>query len=40
MKQQVSKAVTDIQETEYSDMRNKFFALDHTAEVLENYRRF
>ena len=20
-------------------MRNKFFALDHTAEVLENYRR-
>ena len=31
--------MTDIQQTEYSDLRNKFFFLDHTAEVLENYRR-
>ena len=36
---QSSNAVTDIQQTEFYDMRQKFFALDHTAEVLENYRR-
>lgn len=32
-------AVTDIEEKEWFNMREKFFALDHTAEVLENYRR-
>ena len=36
---QTSAAVEDIRVNEYFDMRNKFFALDHTAEVLENYRR-
>lgn len=36
---QSSAAVTDIQQKEYFDMRRKFFVLDHTAEVLENYRR-
>ena len=39
MRKQAVHAVTDIQETEYADMRKKFFYLDHTAEVLENYRR-
>lgn len=29
----------DIRDTEWYDMSKKFFYLDHTAEVLENYRR-
>ena len=39
LRKQATHAVTDIQETEYADLRKKFFYLDHTAEVLENYRR-
>ena len=29
----------DIHRSEFTDMSKKFFYLDHTAEVLENYRR-
>lgn len=32
-------AVDHIWNTEGQDLRQKFFYLDHTAEVLENYRR-
>ena len=33
------QAVHDIERTEKGDLGRKFFYLDHTAEVLENYRR-
>lgn len=36
---QAGGAVKDIWNTEGGSLRDKFFALDHTAEVLENYRR-
>ena len=39
IKQQATGAVTDIWDKESGSLRNKFFILDHTAEVLENYRR-
>ena len=32
-------AIDDIEESERDDLGRKFFYLDHTAEVLENYRR-
>jgi len=31
--------VTDIEREEMGNLSKKFFLLDHTAEVLENYRR-
>jgi hypothetical protein len=31
--------VTDIENSERDSLGRKFFALDHTAEVLENYRK-
>jgi hypothetical protein len=37
--QQASGVVQDIWDKEGGSLRNKFFVLDHTAEVLENYRR-
>ena len=37
--QQASGVVQDIWDKEGGSLRNKFFILDHTAEVLENYRR-
>lgn len=39
MRKRATAAVQDIQDTEWYDMSKKFFYLDHTAEVLENYRR-
>jgi hypothetical protein len=39
MRKQVGTKIDDIYEDESASLRNKFFALDHTAEVLENYRR-
>ncbi len=36
---QVGATVDDIWEKEGGGLRDKFFVLDHTAEVLENYRR-
>ena len=39
MRKRASQGVSDIQSDEFGDMRKKFFYLDHTAEVLENYRR-
>ena len=39
LKKQVNEAVDDIYRSEYSDLSKKIFYLDHTAEVLENYRR-
>ena len=32
-------SVKDIQDNEWYNMREKYFYLDHTAEILENYRR-
>lgn len=37
--QQATSVVQDIWDKEGGSLRNKFFVLDHTAEVLENYRR-
>ena len=39
LQKQASGAVKDIWDKEGGSLRNKFFLLDHTAEVLENYRR-
>ena len=39
LKRQATKAVDKIWDEEGGSLRNKFFYLDHTAEVLENYRR-
>ena len=39
LRAQAHGAVKDIQDTEWADMRKKYFYLDHTQEVLENYRR-
>ena len=39
MTKQATHVVDDIWEKEGGSLRNKYFLLDHTAEVLENYRR-
>ena len=39
LRKEASETITAIEERESHDMSKKFFALDHTAEVLENYRR-
>ena len=39
LRRQAITSVDDIQEKEGMSLKNKFFVLDHTAEVLENYRR-
>ena len=39
LREQATHVVDDIWEKEGGDLRNKFFLLDHTAEVLENYRK-
>ena len=39
IRNQVGGVVNDIWEKEGGSLRNKFFVLDHTAEVLEKYRR-
>ena len=39
LKGRVSDSIQDIWDKEGGSLRNKFFMLDHTAEVLENYRR-
>lgn len=36
---EATNTVDDIWDKEGGSLRNKFFVLDHTAEVLENYRR-
>jgi hypothetical protein len=39
LQSQATHVVQDIWEKEGGSLRNKYFILDHTAEVLENYRR-
>lgn len=39
LRNQTSTALHDLERTEKGDLGRKFFYLDHTAEVLENYRR-
>ena len=39
LRRQSVAAIFDIQDQERDTLGRKFFALDHTAEVLENYRR-
>ena len=39
LRYQATRAIDDIHRTEFTNMSKKFFYLDHTAEVLENYRR-
>ncbi len=39
LNRQATGAIDNIWNTEGQDLRKKFFYLDHTAEVLENYRR-
>lgn len=39
IRKEAIQAVHDIEITEKGDLGRKFFYLDHTAEVLENYRR-
>ena len=39
IRKQAVQAVHDIERTEKGDLGRKFFYLDHTAEVLENYKR-
>lgn len=39
LQKQARFAIKDIQQSEWYNMREKFFYLDHTAEILENYRR-
>ena len=39
IRKEAIKAVHDIENTEKGELGRKFFYLDHTAEVLENYRR-
>ena len=39
IRKEAVQAVHEIEMTEKGDLGRKFFYLDHTAEVLENYRR-
>lgn len=39
LQSQATHVVQDIWDKEGGSLRNKYFVLDHTAEVLENYRR-
>lgn len=39
LRKEATNTITDIQRSEASDLSKKFFLLDHTAEVLENYRK-
>ena len=39
LKYELSQDLHDIEFEERDDLGRKFFALDHTAEVLENYRK-
>ena len=39
IRKQAVSGIHDLELSERDDLGRKFFALDHTAEVLENYRR-
>jgi hypothetical protein len=39
LRKEVVSAVTEIEKEEIGNLSRKFFLLDHTAEVLENYRK-